>query len=58
MGVGKNLGHPQDDSIHFSKVLEGIAFNLGAFLVILRLKRVPLGSKKCGVTLLGMAEIG
>ena len=33
-------------------------FNLGAFLVILRLRRVPLGSQKCGVASLDMAEIG
>ena len=58
LGVGKNLGHLQVDSIHYSKVLEGIAFNLGVFLVILRLRRVPLGSQKCGVASLDMAEIG
>ena len=58
MGVGKNLGHLQVDSIHYSKVLEGIAFNLGVFLVILRLRKVPLGSQKCGVASLDMAEIG
>ena len=58
LGVGKNLGHPQLDSIHSSKVLEGVAFNLGVFLVILRLRKVPLGSKNCVVASLDMAEIG
>ena len=58
LGVGKNLGHLQVDSIHYSKVLEGIVFNLGAFLVILRLRRVPLGSQKYGLASLDMVEIG
>ena len=56
--MGKNLGQPQYDTIGSSKVLERIAFNLGVFLVILRLRRVPLGSQKCGVASLDMAEIG
>ena len=55
--MDKNLGHLQDKSIHSSKVLEGIAFNLWAVLVILRLRRAPLGSQKCGVASLDMAEI-
>ena len=58
LDVGKNLGHPQDNYIHSSKVLEGIIFILGAFLVISRLRRMPLGSQKCGLVSLDMAEIG